>query len=155
MKRIIKRIILAAGILFAALFVISAIRVAFQTPEQRAAFRAAREQAESVRAEERKREKAADAAKQAAKDTQNRIDHERFAAERQSRDFVLARLKAPSTAKFGDDAVVSDLANSTYDVRSYVDSQNAFGAMIRTNFICTLKTTDGGDHFRLVKMYTY
>lgn len=61
-------------------------------------------------------------------------------------DLVKGRLKAPATADFptfpthstgmgGDGLVV---------IRSYVDAQNGFGAMLRTNFRCKLQYT-GGD----------
>ena len=48
-------------------------------------------------------------------------------------------LKSPSTADFpnvlGDDWIVVRDSDYFY-VKSYVDSQNSFGAMLRTNFIC-------------------
>jgi hypothetical protein len=51
-------------------------------------------------------------------------------------------LKAPSTAKFrdyfGDQAPsVSGTGDGPYTVISTVDSQNGFGAMIRSRFVCT------------------
>jgi hypothetical protein len=50
---------------------------------------------------------------------------------------VEAYLKAPSTAKFqaSPDAVIYK-QDSYYIIESYVDAQNSFGAMIRTNFKC-------------------
>ena len=58
-----------------------------------------------------------------------------------ARQFVEGRLKAPSTSKFEScyDATIVYLGNQTYEVRSYVDSQNSFGAMIRTNYYVKLK----------------
>lgn len=55
---------------------------------------------------------------------------------------VRAKLKAPSTAKFrdyfGDQAPsISGSGDGPYRIVSTVDSQNGFGAMIRTDFICT------------------
>ena len=58
--------------------------------------------------------------------------------------FVKKNLKAPRTAKFPGvfagklDHVTSD-SNQTYRVSSYVDSQNGFGALIRTKFVGTIK----------------
>lgn len=52
-------------------------------------------------------------------------------------DFVKARLKSPSTADFpfgGAQRHVHDLKDGRYKVISYVDSQNGFGAMVRTHF---------------------
>jgi len=56
-------------------------------------------------------------------------------------DFVKARLKSPSTADFqGVWSGRKITKNGTeYTTRSYVDSQNGFGAMLRTNFVCTVK----------------
>ena len=55
-------------------------------------------------------------------------------------DFVKQRLKSPSTAKFpgvfdGRADHVTALGNQTYRIVSYVDAQNSFGAMIRTQFV--------------------
>lgn len=57
-------------------------------------------------------------------------------------------LKSPSTAVYpdvlGDDwTVVRD--SDYFYVKSYVDSQNGFGATLRTNFICRY-TWDGVDY---------
>jgi len=50
-------------------------------------------------------------------------------------------LKAPSTAKFEylPDASIEDLGNNTFDMNSYVDAQNSFGAMLRTNYYCKIQ----------------
>lgn len=44
-------------------------------------------------------------------------------------------LKAPSTAEFDSDATGS----GTWTVSGTVDSENSFGAMLRSNFQCTVK----------------
>jgi|SRR5690554_4865187 hypothetical protein len=64
--------------------------------------------------------------------------------------FVEDRLKAPSTAKFGGtySQATSSLASGRYRVRTYVDSQNSFGAMVRTGFDCTVRHT-GSESYRL------
>jgi hypothetical protein len=53
-------------------------------------------------------------------------------------DYVKASLVAPSTADFQSflGRQVADLGNWNYSVSSYVDSQNSFGAKIRTYFTC-------------------
>lgn len=54
--------------------------------------------------------------------------------------FVERKLKAPSTAKFqstGDTFAVK--ADDVYQVAGYVDAQNGFGAMIRSNYHCKMK----------------
>ncbi len=62
-----------------------------------------------------------------------------------ARFFVKDVLVAPRTAKFpgySKDAVTY-LGDETYRVRSYVDSQNSFGALIRTNYTVVIQKGDG------------
>lgn len=68
-------------------------------------------------------------------------------AERVCQDFVKKRLKAPATAKFSD-VNHSGGVDGEYTVTGAVDSQNSFGALIRSDFTCTVK--DDGDQWRLV-----
>ena len=60
---------------------------------------------------------------------------------------VKARLKSPSSADFpwGSDCVTK-ISDNTYIINSYVDSQNSFGAMLRTNFTCQITLT-GNDNY--------
>lgn len=53
-----------------------------------------------------------------------------------SQDFIKRELKSPSTAKFPAmwKSNVVDLGDCRFRVRSYVDAQNAFGAMLRTSY---------------------
>ena len=61
---------------------------------------------------------------------------------------VKNRLKSPASADF---PLLPDYAermkNSAYIIQGYVDSQNGFGAMVRSNFTCGIKFT-GGDPAR-------
>lgn len=61
-------------------------------------------------------------------------------------DYVKANLKAPSTAKFckSIDAVITSMGNDKYEVSGYVDSENGFGANIRTDFTVSLVLTEDG-----------
>jgi hypothetical protein len=54
---------------------------------------------------------------------------------------VESALKAPATAKFPSDAFhgVTDVGGWRYQVHSYVDSQNSFGALIRTSYTCDVQ----------------
>ena len=61
---------------------------------------------------------------------------------------MLKKLKAPSTAKFPsfyDNGVAAERLpdGSTYRVVGYVDSQNSFGAMIRSQWEVQLDWSDG------------
>lgn len=67
--------------------------------------------------------------------------------QRQVRD----RLRAPSTASFpfSNNAAIStiDRNSSRFIVRSHVDAENAFGATIRTKWVCEIEQV--GDQWRL------
>lgn len=70
-------------------------------------------------------------------------------------EFVKARLKAPGTAKFRNyfeddgEVVVTGSGQGPYTVRSSVDSENSFGASLRSNFTCTVRNVEG-ERWRLV-----
>lgn len=59
-------------------------------------------------------------------------------------DFVRDRLKAPATAEFPWDGVsaTTKVEDRKYRIRSYVDSQNSFGALIRTTYVGELEQVD-------------
>jgi hypothetical protein len=73
--------------------------------------------------------------------------------------FVEARLKSPGTAEYGsvwggtyqspDDCVMS-LGKNRYEVRGWVDAQNAFGAKMRSKFIVRLEYL-GNEKWRLTE----
>ncbi|MCR4434128.1 MAG: hypothetical protein NUV70_08790 [Caldiserica bacterium] len=67
--------------------------------------------------------------------------------------FVEKWLKAPSTAQYplASEATIDDLGGGRWRVRAWVDSQNSFGAMVRSNFDCTLKYT-GNENWRVEKL---
>jgi hypothetical protein len=69
-------------------------------------------------------------------------------------NFVKDRLKAPATAEFRnyyeeDGEVVVTGGPTTYTVASTVDSENGFGAKIRSTFVCEV-THVSGANWRLV-----
>jgi len=55
--------------------------------------------------------------------------------------FVERRLKAPSTAKFSHAKVTND--GTTWTVSGSVDAENSFGAMLRHNYVCTVRPAAG------------
>lgn len=67
--------------------------------------------------------------------------------------FVKKRLKSPSTADFpwGSNGRVRRLGNCSYEVTSYVDSKNSFGATVRTNYVVKLKP-DQNDEWVLISI---
>ncbi len=72
--------------------------------------------------------------------------------------FVKAQLKAPGTAKWpwsvhSDGVSVDHLEGGLYRVQSWVDSQNSFGAMLRTHYVAEVRTSDGKS-WKLVSLVT-
>lgn len=64
-----------------------------------------------------------------------------------SHNCVEQQLKSPSSAEFPfGEGSVTKVDNDTFIVTSYVDSQNSFGAMIRTNYSCQVTLT-GEDNY--------
>lgn len=67
-----------------------------------------------------------------------------------SKKFVLQRLKAPRSAVFPDytdsGVGVSRYQDGKYVVTGYVDSQNSFGAMLRTGYVCTINYVGNGNY---------
>lgn len=68
-----------------------------------------------------------------------------------SQQFVRDRLKSPSSAKFPfiSNATVIKQPGCRFVVRSYVDSQNSFGAMLRTDYVAELELQVDRDNWRL------
>ncbi len=62
-----------------------------------------------------------------------------------SQNYVETILKAPASADFPlNDYKHLDLAENKYTIISYVDSQNSFGAQVRSDYLVTL-SYNGGD----------
>ncbi|KYN90801.1 hypothetical protein ATY35_20680 [Vibrio cidicii] len=75
--------------------------------------------------------------------TKERTEHTVTEAFHHCRNFVQQQLLSPKTASFPSIWDVKDytthLGGGRYRVRAYVDAQNAFGAEIRTPFVCIVK----------------
>ena len=70
----------------------------------------------------------------------------------QAQEYVKKALKSPSTAKFpglwelaNNGVVAYEKETNKYEIVSYVDSQNSFGATIRSNWSVVLKYLGGDD----------
>ncbi|MCL1466678.1 hypothetical protein [Argonema galeatum] len=50
-------------------------------------------------------------------------------------------LKAPATAQFPEEPIVSEVVKGVYVVYGKVDSQNSFGALLRGNYTCIYRNT--------------
>jgi len=59
--------------------------------------------------------------------------------------FVTSRLSSPSTADFCSilDAEIKELPDNKFSIYGYVDSQNGFGEIVRTRFICEVQYKNG------------
>lgn len=78
-------------------------------------------------------------------------DDAKVAAWVAAEQFVKARLKSPSTASFGSPfgdwqdprAQTQDMGDGSYQCAGWVDAQNSFGALIRSQFICVVRPQAG------------
>jgi len=71
-------------------------------------------------------------------------------------DFVKERLISPSSARFpgvfdGRADHITSLGNRRYRITSWVDSQNSFGAVLRTHFTAEIEQIDE-DRWRLISL---
>jgi hypothetical protein len=70
-------------------------------------------------------------------------DHaDAYSAQRMCEEhFVKDQLLSPSSAKFSPDSETNtvSLGENRWTVTGYVDSQNAFGAMLRNRYSCTVR----------------
>lgn len=87
--------------------------------------------------------------------TSNNPGPDKYLAYGVAEDEVKARLKSPSTADFP----IMDIENHTtkidsvtFKINSYVDSQNGFGATIRSNWGCTIEFT-AKNKYRVSNLY--
>ena len=81
------------------------------------------------------------------------------------REFVVDHLKAPSTAKFPNyNNLTAEKVNNketkakgyiVYSVYGEVDSQNSFGAMLRSRFMCEVIKNSSTNTWHLVKFQFY
>ena len=67
-----------------------------------------------------------------------------FEALTASQFFVEEKLKAPATAKFDYSVRATTQLNDTvFLVKSFVDSENSFGALLRMDYSCTITFSNG------------
>lgn len=104
-----------------------------------------------IQAQERAQAEAIAAQERAQAEARALIESKKIEAWIMAQEFVKDRLKSPSTAKFPDHDEVKmrhEIQDDTYIILSYVESQNSFGAMLRTDFICKIGNPYG-DTWRL------
>lgn len=67
------------------------------------------------------------------------------------RDEMAAKLRAPGSAHFAGiaDGQVARFSDGRFLVTSYVDSQNGFGALLRTDYRCTVEPVPEAHALRL------
>jgi hypothetical protein len=62
-----------------------------------------------------------------------------------SQDFVKSRLKAPATADFPyEPGFANPLGGNRFEIGAYVDSQNSFGALLRSHYVCIVVWSPNG-----------
>ena len=88
------------------------------------------------------------------KEQQEKPQHDKLDAFTIAQDFVESNLRCPRTAKWpwiSYSKVTVHLGDGKYQISSYLDAQNGFGAMVRIHFVCIVQHT-GGSNWRLVKL---
>ncbi len=77
-----------------------------------------------------------DTKKSTSNSTSQTVGNDQAGAWASTKFFIKNELKSPKSADFPwySDQTVQHLGNGLYRVRSYVDAQNSFGALIRTHF---------------------
>ena len=72
-------------------------------------------------------------------------EHSKASASVMAEEFVKEKLISPGSAKFQPflDTDIQDLGSGRYKITSYVDSQNKLGALVRSNYVCTVKYAGG------------
>ncbi|MBX3042871.1 MAG: hypothetical protein KIT33_12115 [Candidatus Kapabacteria bacterium] len=125
------------------LFVVSIINESSKSPEQREIEERARLAHESVEREAKENQKLQ---KEKEKANSNEIAAITF-----SQIFVKDNLKSPSTAKFGNirEYTANNIDLGKWTVTGYVDSQNSFGAVIRTKYAVTIQYDVKNDKWTL------
>jgi hypothetical protein len=144
----IKRIFQVVALAFAGLAATGIIGVMLETPQHRAQREAAQAVEAKSKAEKEVADRKAEAAKRAAEakaQQKRRANNAETEAFHQAKRVVTALLKSPATANFQSvfNADIRNLGDGKYRVNSFVDSQNGFGAILRTYFSARLQTTDG------------
>jgi hypothetical protein len=145
-----------AGYVFGALFIVGAVDRYAIRPDYYIALdqeNEAKRQAQKKIDDEARAKKEAAEAEVRAKEAEIKARAERVGSDTtarlQARVFVSRVLKAPTSAKFSEDtAVLHD--DDTWSVKGYVDSQNSFGAMLRSTYLCKVQKVSK-DEWRLVR----
>lgn len=78
---------------------------------------------------------------------EDKARHEKFEIYKNTNDLISQKLKAPSTAEFQefDESLVEKISENEFKVKGYVDSENGFGAKIRSDWSCTVRIEGEGE----------
>jgi hypothetical protein len=80
--------------------------------------------------------------------------YDSFSAQVDCENFVRRLLKSPSTANFAPhrELAITGSEMGPWTVHGYVDSQNSFGAMIRSNYVCTIRYQGDSVHLENIQI---
>jgi len=76
-------------------------------------------------------------------------DDQSTSAEVMCEEFIERKLKAPGSAEYPEPTTTKD--GATYTVVGSVDSQNSFGAQVRNDYTCVIRS-EGDDKWTLVDL---
>lgn len=72
-----------------------------------------------------------------------------------SQQFVEQKLRAPASADFPSyrESMVNELSGGKYRIKAYVDSQNGFGAQIRSHYTCVIRAKGESWHLEALDIH--
>lgn len=142
MKNALKIVLIAGGAFIGFMILVGIIMTATMSKEDRKVMmiKTAKEKAEKLRDEKAEQERERIEEKALDEDDIRRL---KLRALTYSHLCVEEKLLSPSTAEFTVDTQdVNMISDSVFVVTSHVDSQNGYGAMVRTKFRCRLTLPD-------------
>jgi len=151
-----KKFLKWGGIAIGALFVLSIILYYSKSPEERAKMEAERRTKDSISQIETAKQDSINAIKTAEKAEESYEADNMQGAFKTAKYFVQENLKAPSTAQFIDDNAKFLRDGKRWSYYGKVDSQNSFGAMIRSEYIVVIEHKGGNannsDNWELISV---
>ena len=138
-SKLLKIILLSLLAFIALLIIVAFITAVTSSPEENKARDERIKQQEQKEHLEEKAEKEKEKKAEEEEEEKNRKHYGKMDALIQSQVYIETKLKSPGSAKFDSsiDGVIQT-NDTTFTVISYVDSQNGYGALLRTHYSCKI-----------------
>jgi uncharacterized protein YxeA len=135
-SKLLKIILLSLLALLALIIIAAFITAVTSSPEEK---KARNERIKQLEQREKLEEKAEKEKELKEEEEKNRKNYSKMNALLESQAYIKDQLKSPGSAEFDSslDGVVQT-NDTTFTVKSYVDSQNGYGALLRTHYSCKI-----------------